>query len=46
VFQEKPMLLMATSGGGEQVFLEIAKNAFAVSSSFRYPSFNENFECW
>jgi len=51
VFQQKPMLLMATSpgarGGGN--VLEIAKNAFPrygadIKATFSLPSFNENFD--
>lgn len=51
VFQEKPMLLMATSPGarGGASVLEIAKNAFPrygadVKATFSLPSFNENFD--
>ncbi len=51
VFQEKPMLLMATSPGGRggASVLEIAKNAFPrygaiVKATFSLPSFNENFD--
>lgn len=51
VFQEKPMLLMATSPGGRggATVLEIAKNAFPryganVIATFSLPSFNENFD--
>jgi NAD(P)H-dependent FMN reductase len=51
VFQEKPMLLMATSPGGRggASVLEIAKNAFprygaVVKATFSLPSFNENFD--
>jgi chromate reductase len=51
VFQEKPMLLMATSPGvkgGEHV-LEIAKNAFPfyggnLKATFSLPSFDANFD--
>jgi chromate reductase, NAD(P)H dehydrogenase (quinone) len=50
-FQEKPMLLLATSPGprGGSSVLEIAKNRFPfqggiVKGSFSLPSFNENFE--
>lgn len=51
VFQEKPMLLMATSPGarGGANVLEIAKNAFpryggVIKATFSLPSFNENFD--
>ena len=51
VFQEKPMLLMATSPGGRggASVLEIAKNAFprysaTVKGTFSLPLFNENFD--
>jgi chromate reductase len=51
VFQEKPMLLMATSPGGRggASVLEIAKNAFPryganVKGTFSLPSFNDNFD--
>ena len=51
VFQEKPMLLMATSPGGRggATVLEIAKNAFPrygaqIQATFSLPSFNENFD--
>jgi chromate reductase, NAD(P)H dehydrogenase (quinone) len=51
VFQQKPMLLMATSPGarGGQFVLEIAKNAFPrygadVKATFSLPSFNDNFD--
>lgn len=51
VFQEKPMLLMATSTGakGETNVLGIAKNAFPfyggnVKATFSLPSFNDNFD--
>ncbi|MFA9187988.1 NAD(P)H-dependent oxidoreductase [Flavobacterium sp. FBOR7N2.3] len=51
VFQEKPMLLMATSPGGRggASVLEIAKNAFPrygadVKATFLLPSFNANFD--
>lgn len=51
VFQEKPMLLMATSPGsrGGASVLEIAKNAFPrygviVKATFSLPSFNDNFD--
>ncbi len=51
VFQEKPMLLMATSPGGRggTSVLEIAKNAFPrygadVKATFSLPSFNDNFD--
>ena len=51
VFQEKPMLLMATSpgrGGGTWV-LDIANKAFphygaTIKGTFSLPSFNENFD--
>jgi chromate reductase len=50
VFQEKPMLLMATSPGGRggASVLEIAKNAFPrygaiIKNTFSLPSFNDNF---
>lgn len=50
VFQEKPMLLMATSPGGRggTSVLEIAKNAFPrygaiIKATFSLPSFNDNF---
>ena len=49
-FQEKPMLLLATSPGprGASTVLEIAKNRFPfqggiVKGSFSLPSFNDNF---
>lgn len=49
-FQEKPMLLLATSPGprGASTILEIAKNRFPfqggiVKGSFSLPSFNDNF---
>lgn len=49
-FQEKPMLLLATSTGprGASTILEIAKNRFPiqggiVKGSFSLPSFNDNF---
>lgn len=49
-FQEKPMLLLATSPGarGGSSVLEIAKNRFpfqgaVVKGSFSLPSFNDNF---
>lgn len=49
-FQEKPMLLLATSPGarGGSSVLEIAKNRFPyqggiVKGSFSLPSFNDNF---
>lgn len=51
VFQQKPMLLMATSPGGRggASVLEIAKNAFPrygadVRATFSLPSFNDNFD--
>jgi len=51
VFQEKPMLLLATSPGarGGASVLEIAKNAFprygaSIKATFSLPSFNENFD--
>ncbi|WP_313807937.1 NAD(P)H-dependent oxidoreductase [Flavobacterium sp.] len=51
VFQDKPMLLMATSPGGRggASVLEIAKNAFPryganVLATFSLPSFNTNFD--
>ena len=51
VFQEKPMLLMATSPGarGGATVLEIAKNAFprygaTLKATFSLPSFNDNFD--
>lgn len=50
-FQEKPMLLLATSPGprGGSSVLEIAKNRFpfqgaVVRGSFSLPSFNDNFD--
>lgn len=50
VFQDKPMLLMATSPGarGGASVLEIAKNAFPrygaiIKATFSLPSFNDNF---
>lgn len=50
IFQEKPMLLLATSPGprGASTVLEIAKNRFPfqggiVKGSFSLPSFNDNF---
>ncbi len=50
-FQEKPMLLLATSPGarGGSSVLEIAKNRFPfqggiVKGSFSLPSFNDNFK--
>lgn len=50
VFQEKPMLLLATSPGGRggASVLEIAKNAFPrygadIKATFSLPSFNANF---
>jgi chromate reductase, NAD(P)H dehydrogenase (quinone) len=51
VFQEKPMLLMATSPGGRggATVLEFAKNAFPrfgteIKASFSLPNFNDNFD--
>jgi chromate reductase, NAD(P)H dehydrogenase (quinone) len=51
VFQEKPMLLMATSPGGRggATVLEIAKIAFprfdaVVKATFSLPNFNDNFD--
>ncbi|WP_367754354.1 NADPH-dependent FMN reductase [Flavobacterium sp. WC2430] len=51
VFQEKPMLLMATSNGkrGGATVLEIAKNAFPrygaeIKATFSLPSFYDNFD--
>jgi NAD(P)H-dependent FMN reductase len=51
VFQEKPMLLMATSPGarGGASVLEIAKNALprygaSIKATFSLPSFNDNFD--
>jgi NAD(P)H-dependent FMN reductase len=51
VFQDKPMLLMATSPGGRggASVLEIAKNAFPrfgaiLKETFSLPSFNDNFD--
>lgn len=51
VFQDKPMLLMATSPGarGGASVLEIAKNAFPrygaiIKATFSLPSFNDNFD--
>lgn len=51
VFQNKPMLLMATSPGGRggASVLEIAKNAFPrygadIKATFSLPSFNDNFD--
>ncbi len=51
VFQQKPMLLMATSPGGRggATVLEIAKNAFPrfgadIKGTFSLPSFNDNFD--
>jgi chromate reductase len=51
VFQEKPMLLMATSPGGRggASVLEIAKNAFPryganIKATFSLPGFNDNFD--
>ena len=51
IFQEKPMLLMATSPGvrGGATVLEIAINAFPrygaiIKEAFSLPSFNDNFD--
>lgn len=51
VFQDKPMLLMATSPGGRggASVLEIAKNAFPrfgaiIKETFSLPSFHDNFD--
>lgn len=51
VFQEKPMLLMATSPGGRggSSVLEIGKNAFprygaVIKATFSLPSFDANFD--
>lgn len=51
LFQEKPMLLMATSPGarGGQSVLEIAKNNFPrfnadIKAVFSFPNFNDNFD--
>ena len=51
VFQEKPILLMATSPGarGGASVLEIAKNALPrygaiIKATFSLPSFNDNFD--
>ncbi|MGZ9676315.1 NADPH-dependent FMN reductase [Flavobacterium sp. GNP001] len=51
VFQDKPMLLLATSPGarGGASVLEISKNAFPrygadVKATFSLPSFNDNFD--
>lgn len=51
VFQQKPMLLMATSPGprGGASVLDIAKNAFPryggqIKATFSLPSFNTNFD--
>lgn len=51
VFQDKPMLLMATSPGarGGTSVLEIAKSAFprygaSIKATFSLPSFNDNFD--
>lgn len=51
IFQEKPMLLMATSPGGRggASVLEIAKNNFPrfntdIKAVFSLPSFNDNFD--
>jgi chromate reductase len=51
IFQQKPMLLMATSPGGRggASVLEIAKNAFPrfaadIKAVFSLPSFDENFD--
>lgn len=51
VFQQKPMLLMATSPGarGGATVLEYAKSAFprfgaVIKASFSLPNFNDNFD--
>lgn len=51
IFQDKPMLLMATSPGarGGEAVLEIAKNNFPrfatdIKAVFSLPSFNDNFD--
>ncbi|HWS60655.1 MAG TPA: NAD(P)H-dependent oxidoreductase [Flavobacterium sp.] len=51
IFQDKPMLLMATSPGGRggASVLEIAKNTFprfgaTLKATFSLPSFNDNFD--
>ena len=51
VFQDKPMLLMATSPGarGGASVLEIAKNALprygaSIKATFSLPNFNDNFD--
>ena len=51
VFQDKPMLLLATSPGarGGASVLEIAKNALprygaAIKATFSLPNFNDNFD--
>ena len=51
IFQEKPMLLAATSPGGRggASVLEIAKNAFprfgtSIKGTFSLPNFNANFD--
>lgn len=51
IFQEKPMLLMATSpgAGGGSMVLEIAKNSFprfgaVIKGTFSLPSFDTNFD--
>ncbi|MGA9637452.1 NADPH-dependent FMN reductase [Flavobacterium sp.] len=51
VFQQKPMLLMATSPGGRggATVLEIAKSAFPrygadIKATFSLPNFNDNFD--
>lgn len=51
VFQDKPMLLMATSPGarGGATVFEIAKSAFPrygadIKATFSLPSFNDNFD--
>jgi NAD(P)H-dependent FMN reductase len=51
VFQEKPMLLLATSPGarGGASVLEIAKNAFprygaTIKATFSLPNFDDNFD--
>ncbi|WP_418262733.1 NADPH-dependent FMN reductase [Flavobacterium faecale] len=51
IFQQKPMLLMATSPGGRggATVLELAKNAFPrfgadIKATFSLPNFNDNFD--
>ncbi len=51
IFQQKPMLLMATSPGGRgaATVLEIAKSAFPrfgteIKGTFSLPNFNDNFD--